>query len=124
MIDFTNKDFFKLTKTDSEGIAKKVQPLLVNEEQIIGEYKSIRDFVVFTDRRIIVVDTQGLIGKKKEFSILPYSKIQAFSIETSDLIDLDAELELYYSSLGTVRFEFMGHNDIMQIGKMISEHIF
>lgn len=124
MIDFTNKDFFKLTKTDSEGIAKKVQPLLVNGEQIIGEYKSIRDFVVFTDRRIIVVDTQGLIGKKKEFSILPYSKIQAFSIETSDLIDLDAELELYYSSLGTVRFEFMGHNDIMQIGKMISEHIF
>lgn len=124
MIDFTNKDFFKLSKTDSEGIVKKVQPLLVNGEQIIGEYKSIRDFVVFTDRRIIVVDTQGLIGKKKEFSILPYSKIQAFSIETSDLIDLDAELELYYSSLGTVRFEFMGHNDIMQIGKMISEHIF
>ena len=124
MIDFKNKDFFKLTKTDSEGIAKKVFPLFVDGEKIIGEYKSVRDFVVFTDKRIIVVDTQGLIGKKREYSILPYSRIQAFSIETSDVLDLDGELELYFSGLGQVRFEFLGHNDLLEIGRMISEHIF
>jgi hypothetical protein len=41
---------------------------------------------------------QGITGKKCDFTSLPYSKIQAFSIETSGSFDQDTELDLWFSS--------------------------
>lgn len=64
-----------------------------------------------------------MTGKKKDFTTLPYSKIQAFSIETAGVIDLDSELELYFSSLGKVKFEFTGSSNIVEIGRTISQYI-
>ena len=92
-------------------------------EKILSEYTSIRDFVVFTNKRIIAVNVQGITGKKKDFTSLPYSKIQAFSIETAGTLDLDAELEIYFSGLGKVKFEFGGECNIREIGRMISEMV-
>ena len=54
---------------------------------------------------------------------MPYSKIQVYSVETSGVIDLDSELELYFSGLGKVTFEFTGESDIVKIGQMIGEKI-
>jgi hypothetical protein len=62
-----------------------------------------------------------LTGKKKDYSSLPYSKIQAFSIETSGVFDLDAELEVWFSGMGKLKFEFTGSSNIIEIGKMIGE---
>lgn len=123
MIDFNNGNYLKLKKVAGDSVEKEVTPLFVNGEAIIGAYKSIRDFVVFTNKRIIAVNVQGLTGKKKDFSTLPYSKIQAFSIETAGVLDLDSELELYFSGLGKVRFEFTGSSDITAIGRIIGEMI-
>ena len=100
-----------------------VTPLFVPGEEFIGEYQAIRDFVVFTNKRVIAVNVQGVTGKKKDFSTLPYSKIQAFSVETSGTLDLDSELELYFSGLGKVRFEFTGSSNIVEIGRLISQYI-
>ena len=50
--------------------------------QVVSSYSSMRDYVVFTNKRVISVNVQGLTGKKKDFTSLPYSKVQAFSIET------------------------------------------
>ena len=113
MIDFTNKTIFKLKKTNPESILSDISPLLVSGENIIGVYSSIRDYVVFTDKRIISVNVQGITGKKKDFSTLPYSKIQVFSVETAGNFDLDSELEMYFSGLGKVKFEFSGNSDIV-----------
>ena len=77
----------------------------------------------FINKRIISVNVQGLTGKKKDFTTLPYSKIQAFSVETSGVLDLDSELELYFSGLGKVKFEFTSGSDIVTLGKLISEKI-
>ena len=93
------------------------------QEKPIAEYSSVRDFVIFTTKRIIAVNVQGFTGSKKDFTSLPYSKIQAFSVETAGTFDLDAELEIYFSGLGKVKFEFSGKNDIVQIGRMISEKV-
>ncbi|MBQ7776752.1 MAG: PH domain-containing protein [Lachnospiraceae bacterium] len=122
MIDFNNKTLFKLSKTD-ESAAHDVLPLLVQGEQIIGVYKALRDYVVFTTKRIIAVNVQGVTGKKKDFSTLPYAKIQAFSIETAGTLDLDSELELWFSGLGCVRFDFTGSSDIVRIGQLIGNAI-
>lgn len=105
MIDFKNGALIKLSKT-SDKAAKDVLPLLINNEEIIGCYKGVRDYVTFTTKRIISVNVQGITGKKKDFTSLPYSKIQVFSIETAGILDMDSELELYFSGLGKVKFEF------------------
>ena len=122
MIDFKNGSFVKLSKTDPEA-AKDILPLLVQGEAVIGVYKGMRDYVVFTNKRIISVNVQGMTGKKKDFTSLPYSKVQTFSIETAGVLDMDSELELWFSGLGLVKFEFSGASDIVTIGKMISEAI-
>lgn len=123
MIDFQNKAFVKLVKTPTESVMKDITPLLIPDEDVIGAYRSIRDYVVFTDKRIISVNVQGMTGKKKDFSSLPYSKIQAFSVETAGVFDMDSELELYFSGLGKVKFEFSGSSDIVKIGQLISTRI-
>ncbi len=121
MIDFENGSFVKLMKTDSVG--KGIDQLLIPGETIIGSYKGIRDSVTFTDRRVIAVNVQGLTGKKKDYTSLPYSKIQAFSVETSGVFDMDSELELWFSSIGLVKFEFSGGSDIVKIGQTIAEFV-
>ena len=82
----------------------------------------MRDFVVFTDKRIISVNVQGVTGKKKDFTSLPYAKISAFSVETSGVFDMDSELELWFSGLGKVKFEFSGDSNIVQIGQIIGSY--
>ena len=121
MIDFENGSFVKLMKTDSVG--KGIDQLLIPGETIIGSYKGIRNSVTFTDRRVIAVNVQGLTGKKKDYTSLPYSKIQAFSVETSGVFDMDSELELWFSSIGLVKFEFSGGSDIVKIGQTIAEFV-
>ncbi|MBO5853156.1 MAG: PH domain-containing protein [Bacteroidales bacterium] len=122
MIDFKNGSLIKLSKTSPDG-AKDVLPLLVAGEEVIGVYKTMRDHVVFTTKRIISVNVQGMTGKKRDFTTLPYSKIQVFSIETSGVFDMDSELELWFSGLGMVKFEFSGASDIVKIGQLISSAI-
>lgn len=122
MVDFTNGAFVKLKQVDPSAVVGEVQPLFIKGEQVIGAFKGIRDYVVFTDRRVISVNVQGLSGKKKDFTSMPYSKITVFSIETAGLLDLDSELEMYFSGVGKVKFEFSGRSNIVQIGQWISAY--
>ncbi|ACV22181.1 Protein of uncharacterised function (DUF1696) [Slackia heliotrinireducens] len=122
MIDFNNSAFFKMSRIDPKKIVGDVQPLMVQNEQIVGAYKAMRDYVVFTNMRVIAVNIQGVTGKKKDLTSLPYSKISAFSVETSGTFDMDSELEMYFSGLGKVKFEFTGSSDIVQIGQIISAY--
>lgn len=118
MIDFKNGMLFKL-KENAE-YATKVTALLLPDEIIVGSYKAMRDGVVFTDKRIIAINVQGITGKKIDYSSLPYSKIVAFSVETAGSFDLDSELELYFSGLGKVKFDFTGESNIIEISKLIA----
>ena len=123
MIDFNNASFVKLRPVNDHVFEKMVAPILVEGEEHIGSYQSIRDGVVFTNKRIIAINVQGITGKKKDFTSLPYSKIQAFSVETAGTFDLDSELELWFSGVGRVKFEFIGATDVAYLCKMISEKV-
>ncbi len=123
MIDFNNSAFVKMKLVDPGSLMNDIQPLLINGEQVIGAYKAMRDYCVFTDKRVISVNVQGMTGKKKDFTSLPYSKVSAYSVETAGVVDLDSELELYFSGLGKVKFEFTGQSNIVQIGQIISTFI-
>lgn len=121
MIDFKNGLVIKMTLMNT--IPDDLGAILLQGEQVIGVYGGFRDYVAFTDKRIISVNVQGFTGKKKDYTTLPYSKIQAFSVETAGTFDLDCELELYFSGLGKVKFEFTGRSNIVAIGRTISSYV-
>lgn len=123
MMDFTNGAFVKLSAVHPAEVGEGVVELLVPGEQIQQAFKAMRDYVVFTDKRLIAVNVQGITGKKKDFTSLPYSKVQAFSVETAGTFDLDAELDLWFSGLGKVRLEFKGRADIRQLGQLIAGYV-
>ncbi|MFC3492884.1 PH domain-containing protein [Glycomyces rhizosphaerae] len=123
MIDFSNGSLFKLQQVDPGGIAGELQPLLVEGEHLVSAFKGVRDSVVFTNKRVIAVNVQGITGKKRDYTSLPYSKVQAFSVETAGTLDLDAELDLWFSGLGKVRFEFKGRCDIKTLANVIGMYV-
>jgi hypothetical protein len=109
---------------ENNEYASKVTSLLIDGESVISSYKSMRDGVVFTNKRIIAVNVQGITGSKKDYTSMPYKNIVAYSVETAGTFDLDSELEIYFSALGKVKFEFTGRTNIVEISKIISEIIF
>lgn len=126
MIDFNNRTYSGLKPSDAEKHRESIKPLLVEGEHILGVYKVMspgRDFVVFTDKRIIAADLQGVTGKKTDYTSLPYSKMSAFSVETAGHFDLDCELNVCIAGAGVVKFEFLGDNNVIAIGQAIAKFI-
>lgn len=123
MIDFNGSGFFaRLKKVDNNTFENMINDFLIDNEEIIGSYQSMRDGVVFTEKRIITINVQGITGKKKDFTSIPYNKITTFSLETAGVFDFDAELEIYISAVGKVKFEFTGSTNIKEICKIISTY--
>lgn len=81
-----------------ERIKRDYGPLLADDEEVYAGFKIIRDTWIFTNRRLILVDVQGMTGRKKEYLSIPYSKITMYSVETTGTFDLDAELKLWIGS--------------------------
>lgn len=123
MIDFQNASYFKLKPVNDSDFAGMISPIFVSGEQIVQSFRGIRDGVVFTNKRIIAINVQGVTGRKKDFTSLPYSKIQAFSVETAGVFDLDSELDLWFSGMGRVRFEFVARANVSDICRLISEQV-
>lgn len=71
--------------------------LLADQEVVGGAFKLIRDVILFTDRRLIFIDKQGLTGRKTQYLSIPYRSIVRFSVESSGHFDLDAELKIWVS---------------------------
>ncbi len=80
-----------------DDVQKELGNLLATGEKIEKAYKLIRDYFVFTDKRLLLVDKQGVTGKKVEYHSIPYKGIIHFSIETAGHLDLDAELKIWLS---------------------------
>ena len=124
MIDFDSAEFLKRKRVEKDAVGANVLGLLLPDEKILGVYTSVRDYVMFTDKRFIAVNVQGITGKKQDITSMPYKNITCFSVETAGTLDIDSELEIYISAVGKVRFEFTGRSDIVEIGKMISQNVF
>ena len=97
-----------------------VRDLLVEGERAVAAYKTFRDVAVFTDRRLIVRDAQGLTGKKLEIYSLPYSSIVMWSTENAGrLLDLNAEVELW-TKAGHIKVKLQKGVDIRRFDKLIA----
>ncbi len=115
------------------GNAGVVKADKLNQEyaQLLGEgesievgFKVIRDTFVFTSKRLIIINIQGLTGKKTEYLSIPYSKITKYSIETAGHFDLDAELKLWIGSeMEPLQKKFNKKVNIYDLQRVLSNHV-
>lgn len=125
MINFNKNSTWDLYPIDLSQVRSEVNGLLVNGEESVMAFKTVRDQLVFTNKRIISIDVQGITGKRKSYTSMPYSKIQFFSVQTPGFIELvpDSELYIVFANGFTATFEFKGRVDIGEIGRMISNYV-
>ncbi|WED24590.1 PH domain-containing protein [Vibrio sp. JC009] len=97
--------------------------MLIEGEEVKCEYKTVRDMVILTNKRLITIDVQGITGKKKEFFVLPFSKITAFAIESAGTFDMDAEFKIWASGIGELEINFLKGTDVSKIAKVLSAGI-
>ena len=124
-VNFNQNSAWNLKPINTSAVRDEVNGLLINGEEIVMAFQTVRDQLIFTNKRIISIDVQGITGKRKSYSTLPYSKIQYFSIQTPGFGELipDSELFIMFSNTFTAKFEFKGNVDIGKIGRMISEYV-
>jgi len=99
-------------------------PILIEGEVLERAFRVIRDMYVFTNKRLIFVDKQGLTGSTVEYQSIPYKSITRFSKESSGLLDLDAELKIWLSGMHEpIRKEFRKDNSINEVYQLLSKYI-
>ncbi|MEW4329176.1 PH domain-containing protein [Rossellomorea marisflavi] len=85
------------SNVNKEEVKEELNNILADNEKVESAFKLVRDLIVFTDKRLLMVDKQGLTGKKVDYHSVPYKSISHFSIETAGTFDLDAELKIWIS---------------------------
>lgn len=125
MFNFSNS-VFKLRSISESDVIKDIRTFMLPGENIVSAFRSGRDQVVFTDKRIIALDVKGITGSRKEFSTLPYSKIVHFTVQTPGFLEFnnDGELIVAYPNGALIQFEFSGGNvNILEIAQIISRYV-
>ncbi|MET3564698.1 PH domain-containing protein [Leifsonia sp. 98AMF] len=100
-------------------IPEDVTPLLVDGEQAVAAFKTFRDSAIFTTKRLIVRDAQGVTGKKVEIYSLPYSSINMWSSENAGKLDLNAEIELW-TRAGHIKVKLGRGADVRRLDSLIA----
>jgi hypothetical protein len=85
------------SKIDAGKIQTEFAQILAPGERVEHAYQLFRDYFVFTDKRLVFVDKQGMTGSKLTYHSIPYRSIVHFSVETSGTFDMDAELKIWIS---------------------------
>ena len=110
-------------EVDDSDLEKVLANTLIDGEQVEKAYKVIRDMFIFTNKRLILIDKQGMTGSKMEMVSIAYSKITKFSKESAGHFDLDAELKIWIGSDPTpISKEFKSGDNINEVYRVISQH--
>lgn len=115
--------FATWTFSSEAPVPNDVDDLLVDGERPVAAYKTIRDLAIFTNKRLIVRDAQGLKGKKVEIYSLPYSSITMWSTENAGgFFDVNSEVELW-TKAGHIKINLSKDCDIRKFDKLIANAI-
>lgn len=99
-----------------------VEKLLVKGEEAIAAYKTFRDMAIFTTKRLIIRDSQGITGTKVEVYSLPYSSVLMWSTETAGVMDINAEVELW-TKLGNIKIKLRKGIDVRRFDSLLASAI-
>ncbi len=112
------------SEVSADKIAHEFEPILIEGEVIVKSFKLIRDMFVFTNKRLILVDKQGLTGTKTDFMTIPYHAINYFSKRSASLLDLDAEILIWIKgSAQPIQREFRKGENINDVYKALSTYV-
>lgn len=112
------------SEINPKELENNVLPLLIEGEKVEHAYKLLRDVICFTNKRLILVDKQGMTGKKQEILSVPYSKIVKFSKENAGRMDLDAEIKIWiHGEALPMTFQFQKKANLNSIYKALSDYI-
>ena len=104
------------------SIPEDASELLLKDERAVAAYATIRDVALFTNKRLIIKDVQGLTGKKVEIYSLPYSSILAWSSENAGMLDINAEIEIW-TLAGKIKINLKRDINIRRFDKLIASFI-
>ena len=110
---------------DNNEVQKQFEKIFIQNEKVEAGFKIIRDDFIFTDRRLVLIDKQGLTGRKVEYLSIAYKSISKFSVETAGTFDLDAELKIWVSSekLPSVSKKFNKSVDVYEVQKILASFV-
>ena len=113
------------SQKDIEKTERQLEDILTTTENVELAFSLIRDLIVFTDKRLILVDKQGMTGKKTSYKSFPYRSISRFSVETAGHFDLDAELKIWVSSVQEPAevLQFTSDRSVIAIQKALAEAV-
>jgi len=108
-----------------DELVKQYGRLLTENEEIELGFKLIRDTFIFTNKRLILVDIQGITGSKTEYKSITYHSISRFSIETAGTFDLEAELKIWISSeqMPSITKKFNKSVNVYDVQKVLAFHV-
>ncbi|GEA95112.1 helicase [Weissella viridescens] len=113
------------TQISTREVKSEIDPLLIPEEEIEHAYKLVRDLVIFTNKRLILVDKQGMTAKKIAYKSISYRSISKFATETAGHFDLDGELKIWIS--GQVEpseiLQFKAGETLTHVQKTLAEKV-
>ncbi|RTQ50929.1 PH domain-containing protein [Hymenobacter gummosus] len=111
------------SENDNQDTQQELTRILASDERVEKAYSIIRDQIIFTNKRLILVDKQGVTGKKKEYLSVPYRSIERFSMETTGHFDLDAELKIWVrGQTEPISKTFRNDQNIHDISRALAEY--
>jgi hypothetical protein len=111
------------SEISTDKLQQEFAPILVEGETMEKAFKVIRDMYIFTNKRLILVDKQGVSGKKAEYLSIPYKSIVRFAKESAGLLDLNAELKIWLSGQSEpISKEFRKGANINEVYQLLSKH--
>ncbi len=116
-------NLLNLKEISVSQIRPEVEDFMVSGEEIVQCFQTIRDQVIFTSKRVFVINVQGITGKKVSYISYPYSKVVTFGIETAGVLDIDSELLLTMQNGIHLQFDFKAQVDIKRIVANIQQYI-
>lgn len=112
------------SRIDPGKIQQEFAQILAPGESVQHAYQLIRDYFVFTDKRLVLVDKQGMTGSKIDYHSIPYRSITHFSIETGGTFDLDAELKIWISGMPVpIQKQFNKRLSIYEVQAVLASYV-
>ena len=112
------------TETDVADVERNIEQILAEDERVERAFQLVRDMMIFTNRRFILVDRQGLTGKKTLYHSIPYRGITNFAVETAGHMDLESELKIWISGNPTpIEKTFTRGNTIFEVQKALATYV-
>ena len=111
------------SEVDGDKLQKELAEVLVAGESVDSAYKVLRDTFVFTNKRLILIDRQGLTGKKVEYLSVPYKSMVSFAVETAGTFDMDSELKIWISGQGVLQKTFSKGSNIVKVQQSLAKYV-